>query len=42
MSRSMSHAVSEDPPARRRYVTNDSTVEKLGGLLAANPRGILV
>lgn len=35
-------AESEDPPARRRYVTNDSTVEKLGELLAANPRGILV
>jgi len=35
-------ADSEDPPARRRYVTNDSTVEKLGELLAANPRGILV
>ena len=36
------NAESEDPPARRRYVTNDSTVEKLGELLADNPRGILV
>jgi len=36
------NAESEDPPARRRYVTNDSTVEKLGELLATNPRGILV
>lgn len=31
-----------EPPARRRYLTQDSTVEKLGELLAANPRGILV
>lgn len=29
-------------PARRRYVTHDATVEKLGELLEANPRGILV
>jgi len=35
-------ATEEAPPARRRYVTNDSTVEKLGELLAANLRGILV
>jgi len=31
-----------DPPARRRYLTSDSTVEKLGELLAGNPRGLLV
>jgi hypothetical protein len=30
------------PPVRRRYVANDSTVEKLGELLAPNPRGVLV
>ena len=31
-----------DEPQRRRYVTSDPTVEKLGELLAANPRGLLV
>jgi hypothetical protein len=32
-----------DPePVRRRYVTSDATVEKLGDLLAENPRGILL
>jgi hypothetical protein len=31
-----------DEPERRRYVTSDPTVEKLGELLAANPRGLLV
>lgn len=30
------------PPARRRYVTQDATVEKLGELLRDNPRGVLV
>ncbi len=30
------------PPTRRRYLTTDSTVEKLGELLRDNPRGILV
>jgi hypothetical protein len=29
-------------PERRRYVTNDTTVEKLGELLSVNPRGLLV
>jgi len=29
-------------PARRRYLTQDPTVEKLGELLRDNPRGILV
>ena len=29
-------------PQRRRYISNDPTVEKLGELLATNPRGILV
>jgi len=31
-----------EPPVERRYDTNDPTVEKLGELLAANPRGMLV
>ena len=31
-----------DEPQRRRYLTNDATVEKIGELLAVNPRGILV
>ncbi len=31
-----------EEPQRRRYMTSDPTVEKLGELLAANPRGILV
>jgi putative DNA primase/helicase len=37
-------AVAElDPaPARKRYVVNDTTVEKLGELLADNQRGVLV
>src|SRR5215468_9773033 len=29
-------------PKWRRFKTNDATVEKLGELLAANPRGLLV
>ena len=29
-------------PVKRRYRSNDTTVEKLGELLAGNPRGILV
>ena len=32
----------EGPPRRCRYVANDSTVEALGELLAANPRGLLL
>ena len=31
-----------EPPARRRYKTSDSTIEKLGELLRDNPRGVLV
>jgi hypothetical protein len=30
------------PPIRRRYIVNDSTVEKLGVLLNENPNGLLV
>ena len=29
-------------PARRRYIVNDTTVEKLGEILDANPRGVLL
>lgn len=32
----------ESEPVRRRYLTSDATVEKLGELLGQNPRGILV
>ena len=36
-------AVEEEPePVRRRYVCNDTTVEKLGEILNGNPRGVLV
>lgn len=35
-------AATESEPVRRRYVTNDATVEKLGELLADNARGVLV
>lgn len=31
----------EESPARQRYITNDASVEKLGELLVANPRGVL-
>lgn len=31
-----------DEPTRRRYLTNDTTVEKLGELLNKNPNGIIV
>lgn len=31
-----------EAPTRRRFKTNDSTIEKLGELLNENPRGILV
>ena len=30
------------PPAQQRFVVNDSTVEKLGEILNANPRGLLL
>jgi putative DNA primase/helicase len=31
----------EKPPALKRYVVNDATVEKLGEILAQNPNGVL-
>jgi hypothetical protein len=31
-----------EPPVRKRFKTNDSTIEKLGELLNENPRGILL
>ena len=30
------------PPTRQRYVTQDTTIEKLGELLAGNPNGMLI
>lgn len=32
----------EPPPARRRYLANDTTVEKLGVILNENPNGLMV
>lgn len=29
-------------PVRKRYLTNDATVEKLGELLSENPAGVMV
>ena len=34
--------IQEDKPIEKRYVTNDTTVEKLGELLNENPRGLMV
>ena len=31
-----------DPPVRKRFITNDTTVEKLGELMNENPNGLLV
>ncbi|MBZ0153297.1 MAG: DUF3987 domain-containing protein [Planctomycetes bacterium] len=31
-----------EPPVRRRFITNDATVEKLGEILNENPNGIIV
>ena len=31
-----------EPPSRRRHLVNDTTVEKLGEILSANPRGVLL
>ena len=35
-------ASENEAPTRRRYLTSDTTVEALGVLLAANPRGLLI
>ncbi len=35
-------ALRECEPAEKRYSTSDSTIEKLGEILVANPRGIIV
>ena len=35
-------AQAEPPPHRARYVVNDTSVEKLGEILAANPNGVLL
>jgi hypothetical protein len=35
-------AIDEKQPTRKRYLVNDSTVEKLGELLNENPNGLLV
>jgi hypothetical protein len=35
-------SVEPEQPVRRRYLTQDSTVEKLGELLRDNPRGLMV
>lgn len=34
--------IEEPPPVRRRFVTNDPTVEKLGELLNENPNGLMI
>lgn len=34
-------AQDDDKPTRRRYIVNDSTVEKLGEILNENPNGVL-
>lgn len=35
-------ALQTDEPTRKRYMTQDGTVEKIGELLSENPRGILI
>lgn len=32
----------DDPPTRRRYLANDTTMEKLGVILKENPNGVLL
>jgi hypothetical protein len=32
----------EQPPVRKRYVVNDTTIEKLGEVLSDNPKGVLI
>lgn len=33
---------SQEPPKRTRYLVNDTTVEKVGEILADNPNGVLL
>lgn len=42
IARRMIEATDEEPPERRRYMTNDPTVEKLGELLETNHRDMLL
>ena len=42
LARALVDATPQDEPRRRRYYTNDGTVEKIGELLRDNPRGLLV
>jgi hypothetical protein len=35
-------ALDQEPPTERRYLVNDTSIEKLGELLNQNPRGLLV
>lgn len=37
----LASATNSDSPKERRYIVNDSTVEKLGELMIDNPRGLL-
>jgi Protein of unknown function (DUF3987) len=38
----LAEGLEEPPPARRRYIVNDTSIEKLGEILGQNPRGVLV
>jgi putative DNA primase/helicase len=42
LAQQATQAEDEQEPAAKRYITNDSTVEKLGEILAANPNGVLL
>ena len=35
-------AMEEEPPHRKRFIVNDTTVEKLGEILSENPNGVLM
>jgi putative DNA primase/helicase len=42
LAKAASGAQDEEQPKARRYLTNDSTIEKLGELLVDNPNGMLM